>query len=557
MGVIMNLKLPCALALAIISCLHVEARPPNILFIMSDDHTAQAVGAYATILKPLDPTPNIDRLAAGGMVFENAFCVNAICTPSRASILTGQYPHVHGVFDLKGRIEPQRQTLPIMMRQAGYQTAMIGKWHLKLEPNFDYYKVLPGQGKYFAPEFRVQGAKPWPRNTITHPGQHSSDAITDATLEWFRMHRDPEKPFFVCHHFKAPHDFFENAPRYQDYLADVEIPEPDTLYEVPSTFGSIATRGHQDELRPHIGTSIGKRNPRRSYAVDLLQRFPEEFPVDYDVASMSDKETRHLAYQAYLRKYLRCVKGVDDNLGRLLDYLKREGLYDNTVIVYTGDQGFWLGEKDYQDKRWAYDTSMRMPLIVHYPKAISAGSRSDAIVENVDFPAMMLDFAGVHTPDSMQGRSFRGICETGREPQGWKQAAYYRYWMHMAHHDNPGEMAIRTKTHKLIYFYGCDYSGGNQTPPGWELYDLVKDPNERVNVYDRPSYRVVRDQLKRQFADLRLQVGDDGSHYPKCEEVVQAFWDYDDADRQKAIEISRAFRLRREGELKGVTPGKL
>ncbi len=523
---------------------------PNVLFIMSDDHTAQAVGVYATVLKPLNPTPTLDKLAAEGITFDNAFCVNSICTPSRACIITGQYPHVNGVFDLGGRIKPENQTLPILFRQAGYQTAMIGKWHLKTEPNFDYYKVLPGQGKYFDTQFRIQGAKPWPKNTVTHTGEHSSDAITDSTLKWFKTKRDPNKPFFVCHQFKAPHDYFENAPRYQKYLANVEIPEPPTLYDVPSSFGSIATRGYKDELTPHIGTSIGKRNLRRSYAVDLKQRFPEELPANYDVAKLSERETTRLAYQAYLRKYLRCVKGVDDNLERLFDYLKAEGLYDNTVIIYTGDQGFWLGENDYQDKRWAYDPSMRMPFIVRYPKTIKAGTRSDAIVENVDYPALMLDFASIPAPGSMQGRSFKSICETGREPKGWKQAAYYRYWMHMAHHDNPGVLAIRNKTHKLIYYYGCNYDGGYRTPPGWELYDLKKDSAEINNVYDDPAYAPVRDRLKKQLAALREKVGDDGSHYPAAEKVLQEFWDYDSVDREKARKISRDYLNRRLKELK-------
>ncbi|MGA1014300.1 MAG: sulfatase [Limisphaerales bacterium] len=525
------------------------AERPNILFIMSDDHTTQAVGAYARTLKPLNPTPELDRLASEGIVFDNAFCVNAICTPSRASIITGQYPHANGVFDLRGQVLPANQTLPILMRQAGYQTAIVGKWHLKQEPNFDFYKVLPGQGKYLDPVFRIQGPKAWPANTVEHPGEHSSDAITDATLDWLRHHRDPDQPFFLCHQFKAPHDFFENAPRYQSYLKDVQIPEPPSLYDVPSTFGSLATRGFGDELMPHIGTSIGKRNPRRSYAVDLHRLYPEEFPPDYDLDRLSEEETTHLAYQAYLKKYLRCVKGVDDNLKRLFDYLKDAGLYDNTLIIYTGDQGFWLGENDYQDKRWAYDKSMRMPLIVRYPPAIAAGVRSAAMIENVDFPALMLDYAGVDLPASMQGQSFRSICETGKEPEGWKQAVYYRYWMHMAHHDNPGEMAIRNKQYKLIYFYGCDYQGGNQTPPAWELYDLEADPEEWNNLIDQPAYRNTVLSLKDQLATLRIKVGDDGSHYPACEAVVQAFWDDDESDRKQAREISRAFRERREAFL--------
>ena len=548
---------PVVLALSIVVGRTADQRP-NILFIMSDDHTAQAVGAYATVLKDLNPTPTIDSLAAEGMTFDNAFCTNAICTPSRACIITGQYPHVNGVFDLRGNIAPEKQTLPILFREAGYQTAMIGKWHLKKEPNFDYYKVLPGQGKYFDTMFRIQGPRKWPQNTVTHEGQHSSDAITDSTLEWFRNRRDPDKPFFLCHQYKAPHDYFENAPRYQSYLRDVTIPEPPTLYDVPKTFGSIATRGHEDELIAHIGTSIGKRNPRRSYAVDLKERFPEELPSDYDVAKLSERETTRLAYQAYLRKYLRCVKGVDDNLKRLFDYLRKEGLYDNTVIIYTGDQGFWLGENDYQDKRWAYDPSMRMPFIVRYPGSIRGGTRSDAIVENVDFPSLMLDFAGIPRPSSMQGRSFKAICETGREPADWKKAAYYRYWMHMAHHDNPGEMAIRTKTHKLIYFYGADYEGKNQTPPGWELYDLGRDPSELNNVYDDPAYAQVREELKGQLARLRKEVGDDGSHYPACEKIVQEFWNYDKDDREKAIQISHRFKALREASLdrEGKSPPK-
>ena len=519
---------------------------PNILFIMSDDHTAQAVGAYATLLKELDPTPTIDKLAAEGIRFDNAFCTNAICTPSRACIITGQYDHINGVFDLGGSIKPADQTLPILMRQAGYQTAMIGKWHLKEEPNFDYYKVLPGQGKYFNTELRFQGDKPWPKNVEKHPGEHSSDVIADASLDWFKNKRDPKKPFFLCHQFKAPHDYFESHPRYDSYLADVDIPEPKTLWEMPDTWGSLATRGYRDELTRHIGTSIGRRNPRRSYAADLPGQFPKEFKWDYKDNSLSDEQVKRLAYQAYLKKYLRCVKGVDDNLARLIDYLRAENLLDNTLIIYTGDQGFWLGEKDYQDKRWAYDPSQRMPLIVRYPKSIPAGSASDAMVENVDFPALMLDYAGVDIPAKMQGRSFRSICETGDEPSDWKQSVYYRYWMHMAHHDNPGEMAIRTKAHKLIYFYSCDYQGENQTPPAWELYDLVADPDELNNVYDDPSYSEVRDDLKTQFAALRKRVGDDGSHYRACEKVVQEFWDYDKADREKAIEISQDFRARRE-----------
>lgn len=510
---------------------------PNILFIMSDDHTSQAVGAYGSRLAYLDPTPNLDRLAEEGMLFENAFCTNSICTPSRACVMTGQYNHTNGVFDLNGRIEPENQHLAKEMKKAGYQTAMIGKWHLKAEPAaFDYYCVLPGQGKYFDPEFRIQGDKPWPKNTIKKEGMHSTDAITDITLNWFDEVREDDKPFFLMHHYKAPHDFFEYAPRYEEYLAEIAIPEPKNLWSQPQ-FGSLATRGAKDEMMPFIGTSIGRRNPRRNYA--------KHYEVD---SWLSDEEAKREAYNIYMKHYLRCVKGVDDNLARLFAKLEETGQMDNTVIIYTGDQGFMLGEHDYMDKRWMYDESQRMPFLVRYPRSIPAGSRSDAIVENVDYGPTMLAFAGVETPEYMQGKSFREICETGQEPEGWKQETYYRYWMHMAHHDNPGHLGIRTKTHKLIYYYGVNYEGKQQTPPGWELYDLVNDPTEVVNQIDNPEYAEVAIEMKQRLADLRKRVGDDGSHYPAVEDVVQEFWDYSDEDRQKAIDISHEYVQAKQSE---------
>ncbi|MEW4528296.1 sulfatase [Maioricimonas sp. JC845] len=516
---------------------------PNILYIMSDDHAAHAIGAYGGRLAQLNPTPTIDRLAKEGILFENAFVTNSICTPSRACVITGQYPHRNGVYDLGGRIEPARQTLAHEMKRAGYQTAMIGKWHLKEEPAaFDYYCVLPGQGKYHDPVFRTQGDKPWPKNTIKAEGKHSSDAITDISLEWLKEGWNREQPFFLMHHFKAPHDYFDNAPRYQDYLADVEIPQPETLADpYAGPFGSIATRGANDELVRYLATSVGNRNVRRSYADDLPRLYPEEFPDDYDPSKLSDEEIQRLAYNAYLRKFLRCVKGVDDNLARLFAYLEETGQMDNTVIIYTGDQGFMLGEHDYQDKRWMYEESQRMPLLIRYPKTIKPGSRTDAIVENVDFAPTMLDFAGVKAPESMQGRSFRSICETGQEPDDWKQAAYYRYWMHLAHHFNPAHVGIRTKTHKLVFYYGCDYEGRNQTPPAWELYDLVKDPKETVNQYDNPEYADVVQDLKAQLAALREQVGDTGEDFPATERVIQEFWDYDQTDRARAEQISHEY----------------
>jgi N-acetylglucosamine-6-sulfatase len=522
---------------------------PNILYIMSDDHAAHAVSAYGSRLAEIAPTPNIDRLAKEGALFTNAFCTNSICSPSRACVLTGQYNHINGSFDLSGKVMPGKQMLAIQMKKAGYQTAMIGKWHLKVEPaDFDHYCVLPGQGKYHGPEFRVRGEKPWGKNTISFPKKHSTDAITDLTLDWLKT-RDDSKPFFLMHHYKAPHDYFDNAPRYESYLADVNIPEPASLWDQGEKFGSLATRGAEDELLQHVGTSIGSRNPRRSYLGDLPKLYPNEFPKDYDPSKFTDEENKRMAYNAYLKKFLRCVKGIDDNLGRLFKHLEVTGQLDNTIIIYTGDQGFMLGEHDYQDKRWMYEESQRMPFLVRYPKTVPAGQRIDSIIENVDYGPTMLEFAGAEVPKDVQGRSFRSILESGNEPEDWKQAAYYRYWMHMAHHDNPGHMGIRTKTHKLIYYYGCNYDGGYQTPPGWELYDLVNDPKEMKNIVDDPASAELVKDLKDRLAKLRDNVGDDGSHYPECEKIVQEFWDYDESDREKAKQISHDYYQRRQGEL--------
>ncbi len=535
--------------LLLLGCNFAQANRPNILFIMSDDHAAHAISAYGGRLAKIAPTPNLDRLANEGAILRNAFCTNSICSPSRASILTGQYSHTNGAVDLSGKVFPGKQMLPLEMKKAGYETAMIGKWHLKVEPkDFDYYCVLPGQGKYHNPSFRIRGEKPWGKNLIEFPNKHSTDAITDLTLEWLKG-RKSEKPFFLMHHYKAPHDYFENAERYESYLADSDIPEPESLWTRDPKFGSLATRGHDDELVQHIGTSIGGRNPRRSYLRDLPSMFPSEFPKNYDPKNFSDEENTRLAYNAYLKKFLRCVKGIDDNLGRLFSYLEATDQMNNTLIVYTADQGFMLGEHDYQDKRWMYEESMRMPFLVRFPQSIKAGEDINAIVENVDFAPTLLDFAGASIPKSVQGRSFRDILETGKEPKNWKKAAYYRYWMQMAHHDNPAHIGMRTKRYKLIYFYGCNYQGQYQTPAGWELYDMINDPQETQNIYHNPKHGKLVDSLKRWFVKLRKKVGDDGSHYPECEKIVQEFWDYSQDDQAKARRISADYLKRRNAEL--------
>ena len=408
-----------------------SSNKPNILFIMSDDHTTQAFGVYGSGLASLNPTPHIDQLAREGVTFNQVFCNNSICTPSRASIITGQYPQTNGVLDLLGRIPPERQYLPQEMSKAGYLTAMIGKWHLKEEPaSFDYYNVLPGQGRYFNPVTRDGDGGDWPENTIQHEG-HSSDVITDLSLDWLR-NRDKTKPFFLMHHFKAPHDMFVNARRYDSYLEDVEIPEPDNLYDQPGpNFGSASTRGHNDELVDTIGTSVSKR----SNAWDLGKR------LEID-ESIPEPEYTSVVYQKFLKRYLRCVKGVDDNVKRLIDYLKEEGIYDNTLIIYTGDQGFFLGEHDFFDKRWMYEEAMRMPFIVRYPKTLQAGSRNDLFINNTDFAPTFIEYSGGRVPEYMQVKRFSNTLN-GNNEEGYETPPH-RYWMHMARGlGNPAHFRLR------------------------------------------------------------------------------------------------------------------
>ena len=493
---------------------------PNILFIMSDDHAAHAIGAYGGRLSSLDPTPHIDRLAAEGVLMKNAFCVNGICTPSRANLMTGQHSHANGITTLKGRLEQDRQTLALQMKQAGYETAIIGKWHLAAEPAaFDFYTVLPGQGSYFNPIFRTRGPEPWPNNQTRVAGydsKHSSDAITDISLRWLKNRKKKDEPFFLMHHFKAPHDNFENAERYDFLYEDVDIPEPDSLW----------TRGAHGPLSAEqFGTSVGKRNTRRNMGHHMF--VPQELP---------DDEYKRVSYQRYLKKFLRCVKGVDDNIGRLLDYLEQSGELNNTVIVYTADQGFNLGEHDYIDKRWMYEETLHMPFVVRYPPRFQPGTVCDDLVNNVDYAPTLLELAGVNAaefPEQFQGRSFVANME-GRTPDDWPQHSYYRYWMHMAHHDNPAHYGIRTKTHKLIFFYGLplDAAGAVARPTdAWmELYDLEQDPHEMRNVVADPAYADVLEELKQLLLAEKARIGDTDDKYPELLKRRQQVWGMPDGE---------------------------
>jgi len=484
------------------------AQPPNILYIMSDDHAAHAIGAYGGRLAKLDPTPTLDRLAADGTRFTNVFCTNSICVPSRATILTGQYSHVNGITTLNGKLPTERQYLATAMKQAGYVTAMIGKWHLRAEPGaFDYYAVQDGQGFYFNPTFRTRGPKPWPQNTFQfdqYDSLHSSDAITKLSLEWLHNRKQTDKPFFLMHHFKAPHDNFENAERYDWLYEDVDIPEPPSLWQ----------RGKHGPLgRPQYGTSVGKRNSRRNMGQHMF--------VDQ---KLDDETYKRAAYQRYLKKFLRCVRGVDDNIAKLLARLEATGELANTIVIYTADQGFMLGEHDYIDKRWMYEESLRMPLIVRDFRQAAAGRVSEAIINNADFAPTLIDMAGGEAPSPMQGRSFLPQINGEAAPADWPTASYYRYWMHMTHHDNPAHYGIRTKDFKLIFFYGLPLDAPGALPeptePYWELYDLRNDPHEMNNVIADPAYADKLTELKTQLFELKTKVGDTDEKYPELQAIA-------------------------------------
>jgi len=453
---------------------------PNILFIMSDDHAAPAISAYKGFLSEVARTPNIDRLAKEGMLFDNCFCTNSICTPSRATILTGKYSQKNGCRTLSDKFDSSQQTFGKLLQKAGYHTAIIGKWHLKTDPTgFDYWNVLPGQGDYFDPVLFEMG------NRKKHSG-YVTDIIADCTLDFLR-NRPKDKPFCLCYQNKAPHDMWEYDKKHAHLYQDIDIPEPGNLFDDYHNRGNAVKR---------VTQKIGMRHT-------LFQE---------KTGHLRGRERKKQQYQIYIKKYLRCVASIDENLGRVLNYLDETGLKDNTIVIYTSDQGFFLGEHGLFDKRFMYEESLRMPLLVRYPREVKAGSINDDIVTNVDFAETFLDYAGVPIPRDMQGRSLRPLLQ-GRTPANWRTSMYYRYWMHGAHFNVAAHFGVRSGRYKLIYYYGLplDAKGtkGGPTPPEWELFDLQEDPHEMNNVYQDQRYADVVKELKGELIRLRSKLEDD------------------------------------------------
>ncbi|MHC4623049.1 MAG: sulfatase family protein [Planctomycetota bacterium] len=437
---------------------------PNIIFIMSDDHASHAISCYGS---RVNRTPNIDRLAAEGMRFNNCLGVNSLCSPSRAAILTGKYPHVNGVTTNGVPLDGSQQTFPMLLQKAGYETAMIGKWHLGSGPRgFDYWNVLPGQGRYWDPEMVKMGKK------YTHPG-YLTDIITDESIRWLRE-RTRREPFLLLCQYKAAH-VPHRYPRKYSRMYVEDLPEPATFDDDYAS----RSKALAEECRYSKLINIKKG--------DLSGNEPPE--------GLTGHAYKKWVYQTFFKGYLRVIAAMDESIGRLLDYIDLSGLAENTVVVYTSDNGFFLGDHGFYNKMWMYEQSLHMPLIVRYPRGIRPGAVNDDIVTNIDFAPTFLDYAGVTRPLDMQGSSLRALLQN-RRPADWRRAMYYRYY---GDYGVAPHYGIRTRRYKLIHFHSMGE---------WELFDLEKDPNELTNRCDDPEYAGIVRELRLELNRLQSKYGD-------------------------------------------------
>lgn len=497
------------------------SQQPNILFIMSDDHAASAISAYGS---RFNSTPNIDRLASEGLRLDHCYVTNSICTPSRAAILTGTHNHINRVTTLRTKIDNRLPHVAKHLKADGYQTAIVGKWHLGEGPaheptGFDYWSVLPGQGLYHEPTFIEAGRKVEEKGYVT-------DVIADKCLDWLGQ-RDPEKPFFLMCHHKAPHRSWDPKPIHRSLYQD-RIPTPETFSD-----------DYQNRAAGVANFGMRVRNDLTYFDLDLVE-LPESkgerqnrsrkipHPVDVEDLTLrcaitgesfsfaSQNELADFKYQRYLRKYLQTVHSVDENVGRLLDYLDENDLTENTIVIYTSDQGFYLGEHGWFDKRLIYEQSFQMPFLIRYPKEIAAGGVNTDMACNVDFAPTWLDYAGVTIPNYMQGRSLRNNLR-GQTPSDWTDVAYHRYWMNNdASHNVLAHYGLRDHRYKIIYWYN-DPLGQAGANPGngereWELFDLEEDPLELFNVYQDPRYREIVKMMTLKLDQEMARIGDLPEH---------------------------------------------
>jgi arylsulfatase A-like enzyme len=468
-------------------------RRPNVVFIFTDDHAYQALSAYGDGRKLLD-TPNLDRIARGGVRFDRCLVPNSICGPSRATVLTGKYSHANGFYNnTNSRFDGSQVTFPKLLQTAGYQTAIVGKWHLVSDPTgFDYWHILPGQGRYYNPPMNDNG-KP-----VQHAG-YVTDVITDLSLDWLKK-RDKDKPFLLMCQHKAPHREWAPALRHLGHDKDRKYPEPDTLFD------EYAGRGKAEHAQDMtLAKTFTPLDAKLTYPPGMTDEQKAEWDRYYkprnekfQEAKLSGKDLVRWRYNRYLHDYLGCVKAVDEGVGKLLDYLDKAGLADNTIVVYSSDQGFYLGEHGWFDKRWIFEESLRTPLLVRWPGVTRPGTINADLVSNLDFAPTFLEAAGVEVPKAVHGRSLMPVLK-GQTPTDWRKSFYYHYYEYPGPHAVRRHYGVVTDRYKLVRFYEPDVDE-------WELFDLKTDPRELTSVYARPEYADVRRQLEAELARLRAEL---------------------------------------------------
>ncbi len=489
-----------------------DTQQPNIIVIFMDDQAYQSISAYGSF----NQTPNIDRIANEGMRFDRCLVTNSICGPSRATLLTGKYSHLNGKRNNHDRFDNSQQTYPKLLQKVGYQTAMIGKWHLDGHPQgYDHWVILPGQGDYYNPDFisakgnfRVEG--------------YVTDIVTDMAIDWIENQRDPNKPFMINYHHKAPHRTWMPGPDQLHLFKGENLPEPDNLFDDYSTRARPASHQemeidrHMDwyydlkvpprdglVMRPNGHAGGGRRlyeqrfTPEQKAAWDAAYG-PENEELYRNFANMTHEQIVRWKYQRYVKDYLRTIAGVDANIGRLLDYLQEKNLADNTVVIFASDQGFYLGEHGWYDKRWMYEESLRTPFMVRWPGVVRPGTATDALVSILDFAPTILEMANAPIPDDMQGRSIVPILK-GEPPADWRTSFYYHYF-EQGEHKVPRQCGVRTQRYKLIHYY---------TSNEWELFDLESDPHEMNNIYNDPASAPLVAELKAELERLRQYYRDD------------------------------------------------
>jgi N-acetylglucosamine-6-sulfatase len=492
-----------------------KPKQPNILFIFSDDHSLQAITAYgkSRYAKHFQ-TPNIDRLASQGALFVNSFCANSICGPSRACILTGKHSHINGFMDNDSKFDGSQPTFNKFLGAAGYDTAIIGKWHLVSNPvGFDHWEVLPSQGNYWNPDFiQMDGTKKRVEGYVT-------DIITDKSIEWLENREDKDKPFLLMSQHKAPHRNWMPAERHLTMFEGIDLPEPDSLFDDYSN-RSEALKTQEMSIANHFywgwdmffheappkeagmlgglpNTEYNRMNPTQQRSFDLVYGpRQQKFLDDLAAGKLSEKDVIRWKYQRYIKNYLSTIRALDENIGRMLEYLDKTGLAENTIVIYSSDQSFFLGEKGWYDKRWMFEESLGMPFIMRWPGVVKPGIRPEALIQNIDYAPTFLEAAGLEIPEDIQGKSLIPILKNGgKSPDDWRDAIYYFYTGEATHHV-PAHDGIRTDQHKLFYL---------PRTKEWQLFDLIKDPQEMTSVHDDPQYAEILSTMKNRYQELRTE----------------------------------------------------